>query len=58
MLALQAKLFRSYKLPVDWRWRMDETYIMVKGQWKHLYRAVDREGQAIDFSSLPNAIWM
>ncbi|EJD6584825.1 IS6 family transposase, partial [Providencia rettgeri] len=31
------------------RWRMDETYIKVKGQWKYLYRAVDSEGQTIDF---------
>jgi transposase-like protein len=30
-------------------WRMDETSIKVKGQWKYLYRAVDREGQTIDF---------
>jgi putative transposase len=30
-------------------WRMDETYIKVKGQWKYLYRALDREGQIIDF---------
>ena len=28
---------------------MDETYIKVKGQWKYLYRAVDRDGQTIDF---------
>ena len=28
---------------------MDETYIQVKGQWKYLYRAVDQEGQPIDF---------
>lgn len=28
---------------------MDETYIQVKGQWKYLYRAVDQEGQTIDF---------
>ena len=31
------------------RWRMDETYIKVRGQWKYLYRAVDSEGQTIDF---------
>ncbi|CDH02204.1 transposase (fragment) [Xenorhabdus bovienii str. feltiae Moldova] len=30
-------------------WRMDETYIKIKGQWKYLYRAVDTFGQAIDF---------
>src|ERR1035438_3293351 len=28
---------------------MDETYIEVHGQWKYLYRAVDREGDTIDF---------
>jgi putative transposase len=30
-------------------WRMDETYIKVKGQWRYLYRAVDKMGQTIDF---------
>ena len=29
-------------------WRMDETYIKVKGQWCYLYRAVDKMGQSID----------
>ncbi|MBT6120867.1 DDE-type integrase/transposase/recombinase [bacterium] len=28
---------------------MDETYIKVKEKWTYLYRAVDREGKAIDF---------
>ena len=28
---------------------MDETYIQVAGQWKYLYRAVDRDGDTIDF---------
>ena len=28
---------------------MDETYIKVKGVWKYLYRAVDRDGKTIDF---------
>jgi putative transposase len=28
---------------------MDETYIKVKGQWVHLYRAVDKEGKTVDF---------
>jgi transposase-like protein len=31
------------------RWRMDETYIKVKGQWSYLYREVDKQGQTIDF---------
>ena len=30
-------------------WRADETYIKVKGQWTYLYRAVDRDGQTLDF---------
>ncbi len=30
-------------------WRVDETYIKVKGQWKYLYRAVDSEGNTLDF---------
>jgi putative transposase len=28
---------------------MDETYIKVKGVWRYLYRAVDKEGKTIDF---------
>ena len=28
---------------------MDETYIQVKGQWKYLYRAVDKDGDTVDF---------
>ena len=30
-------------------WRMDETYVKVKGQWTYLYRAIDREGRTLDF---------
>ena len=30
-------------------WRMDETYIKVKGQWVYLYRVVDKFGNTIDF---------
>jgi putative transposase len=30
-------------------WRMDETYIKVKGQWKYLYRALDKDGNTVDF---------
>ena len=37
------------KRPVWVSWRMDETYIKVKGQWYYLYRAVDKTGQTIDF---------
>src|SRR5882724_7245679 len=37
------------KRPVWVSWRMDETYIKVKGQWRYLYRAVDKQGQTMDF---------
>ena len=30
-------------------WRVDETYIWVKGKWVYLYRAVDATGQTINF---------
>ena len=30
-------------------WRMDETYIKIKGEWHYLYRAVDKEGDTVDF---------
>ena len=30
-------------------WRVDETYILVKGRWCYLYRAVDKQGRTVDF---------
>jgi transposase-like protein len=41
--------FHRRKRPVWLSWRMDETYIRVKGRWYYLYRAVDKTGQTIDF---------
>ena len=41
--------FHRRKRPVWVSWRMDETYIKVKGEWKYLYRAVDKYGETIDF---------
>ena len=37
------------KKPVGQSWKLNETYIKVKGQWKYLYRAIDNEGQTVDF---------
>jgi putative transposase len=41
--------FHRRKRPVRVSWRMDETYIKIKGEWRYLYRAVDKQGQTIDF---------
>jgi len=41
--------FHRRTRPVWVSWRLDETYIKVKGEWKYLYRAVDKYGQTIDF---------
>jgi transposase-like protein len=49
MLPVLATIFRRRKRPVGRSWRMDETYIKVSGQWKYLYRAVDRDGDTVDF---------
>ena len=41
--------FRKNKKAVGKSWRMDETYIKVKGKWCYLYRAVDKENNTINF---------
>lgn len=41
--------FRTRKKAVGKSWRMDETYIKVKGQWFYYYRAVYTGNQTIDF---------
>jgi putative transposase len=42
--------FHRRKRPIWVSWRMDEPYSRMKGEWCYLYRAVDKHGQAIDFS--------
>ena len=48
-LPLLENAFRQHKRPVGSSWRMDETYIKVKGTWKYVYSAVDTEGQTVGF---------
>ncbi len=43
------KIIRGHLKQINDSWRVDETYIKVKGQWMYLYRAVDSEGNTIDF---------
>jgi transposase, IS6 family len=43
------KRIRPHLRPTNGSWRVDETYVKVKGRWTYLYRAVDSRGQTIDF---------
>jgi hypothetical protein len=43
------KRWSRYARPVGDSWRVDETYIKVRGQWVYLYRAVDKQGHTVDF---------
>ena len=43
------KRIRPHLRPSNGSWRVDETYVKVKGRWTYLYRAVDSRGQTIDF---------
>jgi IS6 family transposase len=47
------KRARPHLRPTNGSWRVDETYIRVKGEWVYLYRAVDASGQTIDFLLSP-----
>jgi transposase-like protein len=49
VLPVLAAVLRRRKRPVGRSWRVDETYIKVSGQWNYLYRAVDRDGDTVDF---------
>lgn len=46
---LEAVFRRRYKQKVGMSWRMDETYVKVKGKWHYYYRAVDKQGKTLDF---------
>ncbi|WP_258086095.1 IS6 family transposase [Xenorhabdus bovienii] len=46
---LIVKRYRRSKPEVKRRWRMDETDIKIKGQWRYLYCAVDSDGNTVEF---------
>jgi len=43
------KKVRKYLRPTNDSWRVDETYVKVKGEWKYLYHEADSTGDTIDF---------
>ena len=48
------KRWDRFRRPVGASWRVDETYVSIRGRWHYLYRAVDQHGKTIDFLLRPD----
>jgi putative transposase len=46
---LEEQFRQKHKKSVGSSWRVDETYVKIKGVWHYLYRAVDKAGDTLDF---------
>jgi putative transposase len=49
---------RKRKGRVGRSWYVDETFIRVRGQWRYLYRAIDRDGALVDVMLSEHATWL
>ncbi len=47
--ALRKKVRRRQFIRADSSWQLDETYVKVKGKWHYLYRAINKQGETLDF---------
>ena len=47
------KAFRRRQCPIGRSWRLDETYVKIRGRWAYLYCAVNKDGHTIDFLLTP-----
>jgi putative transposase len=43
------KEVRKRKKPTDKSWRMDEIYVKIKEKWRYFYRAIDSQGNTVEF---------
>jgi IS6 family transposase len=50
---IEKRLRWQWRGPRSTSWRVDETYVKVRGQWAYLYRALDKHGNTIDFYLSP-----
>jgi len=46
---IEKRLRRQWRRPRSSSWRVDETYVKVRGKWAYPYRAVDKYGNTMDF---------
>lgn len=50
---MEKRLRWQWRQPRSTSWRVDETYVKVRGEWAYLYRAVDKLGNTVDFYLSP-----
>lgn len=46
---IEKRLRWQWRRPCSTSWRIDEIHVKVRGRWAHLYRALDKHGNTIDF---------